>query len=291
MEGRALVVQMLIATIEQFFMAYMVVSLTDRRRIRNKYICLLIGTLLMDLAVYNNLAAKWFDTITFSTVTVIVIVFLINKDRLRRKLLIIFYSIATGMAALVIVTLVLYMCNFVGRYYIYAKAEEWSDTILMTHWSEMLIIGLYMLEIVLHKRKALRGVLFPIVILFIIPTVMFVYILPIYSRNLYTSFGYTVFWSIVILGTTLLGIFSVMSFYRRYEKVRLAEKEKAIMDAYIKYDSDYYERIQREIERARFMRHDVVNYIEQIEHHLAQNTDEDKSIASEMIDEILINIK
>ena len=286
MDGKYLLMELIIAAFEQFFMVYMVISLTDKLRISSKVFCLFTGIFLMEVAVYNNLYAKWLDSFIFSSIAVFLTVMIINKDRIRRKILIIALCIGSGIGVLLPVTGMLYFAEFISHFSIYAMAPNWSDSIYMVHWSELMLIWMYMVEIVIHKRKILRGVLFPVLVLFIIPTVMLAYIFPIYSRDLLNSFGYTVIWSTIILGSSVLGIFGITTFYRRYVRARQTEKEQAIMKTYEDYDMKYYDSIQKEIQSARFIRHDVVNYMEQIEALLADGDVEDRNAALGMIDEI-----
>ena len=286
MEGKYLLMELIIAAFEQFFMVYMVISLTDKLRISSRGFCLFTGICLMEAAVYNNLYAQWLDSFVFSSITVILIVMIINKDRTRRKILIIALCIGSAIALLIPEAGILYFAEFISRFSISEMPSDWSDTIYMVHWSELMLIWLYMVEIVIHKRKMMRGVLFPVLVLFIIPTVMLAYIFPIYSRDLLNSFGYTVIWSTIILGSSVLGIFGISAFYRRYVKARQTEKEQAIMKTYEDYDMKYYDSIQKEIQSARFIRHDVVNYMEQIEALLADGDEEDRNAALGMIDEI-----
>ncbi|MCQ2529606.1 MAG: GHKL domain-containing protein [Saccharofermentans sp.] len=97
--------------------------------------------------------------------------------------------------------------------------------------------------------------------------------------------------SILVINTFFTLVFAVIFFgYAEFvamtNRVYLKEQEQMMVAQVKDFDQQYYLLVQEEIKHARFIRHDISNYIDQIQYLLDKNSGADSAEASKLLEQL-----
>jgi hypothetical protein len=97
----------------------------------------------------------------------------------------------------------------------------------------------------------------------LVPALVLIYIIPALTKQTDQDNVFLLTGAVALLIDITL-VFMFMRFNNVSSVIREHNKEKAVIAQIEGYDKKYFELVQAEIENMRFIRHDVVNYTEQI---------------------------
>lgn len=280
------VFQLLRASFEMIFNAFVCVELTDNYRLKGKVIRFVIPVCLMYLGCINNITEGPFNPFIFSISFMALSAFIVNKDGLKRKILILLSLVLPGIILLFWQELLLYIGGYVSSYNLVGMPD--SDAILehQRNYSEMIICNFLLLIVIFRKKYRRIHPAIPLLIVLLLSLFETSMIFPVFSLNLMKHRTYVaIICAITTVMVTALVIL-IRSFYDRSSKLRAKERESIIIQTLTDFDREYYDMVREQIEETSMLRHDAVNYIEQISGLIASSDENGKSSAIRLIDEL-----
>ena len=123
--------------------------------------------------------------------------------------------------------------------------------------------SLFLIIVFLVKRREIKTVSIPILILILLPFIQMRYIRLIIGGGLPVMTSYLPLLLVIVSSVAVIILFIAFNHYndRLYEK----EKTQIILQSMEDFDREYYLLVQKQIEEARFLRHDIINYLDQID--------------------------
>lgn len=123
--------------------------------------------------------------------------------------------------------------------------------------------SLFLIIVFLVKRREIKTVSIPVLILILLPFIQMRYIRLIIGGGMPAMTSYMPLLLVIASSVAVIILFIAFNHYndRLYEK----EKTQIILQSMEDFDREYYLLVQKQIEEARFLRHDIINYLDQID--------------------------
>jgi hypothetical protein len=274
------------ASFEIIFEAYLLIAYTDRRRLKSRTLCFLIPLLLIYLACINNILEGPVDTFIFTSSMMILSVIIVNGDGILRKVFIIAAMIVPAMLTLIWLYVNLYFGGFVENFDLTELPDSEVIVEYTRDYSELLVCDFLLFEIMLRAKYHKISLILPgliVVFLMLFETGL---VIPVYSIADPHNPGMIPF----ICGGTVLTA-SVLNalviyFISKSRKLREEEREKIRMKNLTDFDREYYDIVRGQIEETSMLRHDIVNYTEQIGKLVEEQDPRSRAGALKMINEL-----
>ena len=274
------------------FLVIYIIRLSDKKSMTNKYVCYLIGVLmslsgmafchLTGMSRYSEYRIV-IDLAAFA-VTVVVTTVAVNGDGLLRKLLIIttyFFP-------------VFFFAFLMDEYFktvFGIPVSEYGNEYLLGIFKTFLVtisIVYSVCVILFIGRKVMAGYLNSILIMLLFSLMGFMdlsFLLHVAPTRIgfENVFGATIQNMIVAsVSMALLGMLS------RSNEVISRERKQSELKMLRDTNKSYYDSVQADIDRARKLKHDIANYIEQIEYLIAHPEIDSDNILRSMVNELKI---
>jgi len=274
------------------FLVIYIIRLSDRKSISNKYVCYLIGVLmsLSWMAVCHMTGMSRYseyriviDLVAFA-VTVVVTTVAINGDSLIRKMLIIGSYVIP----------VLFCAFLVDRYFkcvLESPVSEYGNEYVLGIFKTFLmtISIVYSVCVILFiGRKVMVGYLNSILIMILFALLGFIdlsFLLHVAPSKIgfENVFGATI--QNMIVASVSLALLGMLV---RSNEVIARERKQSELKMLRDTNRSYYDSVQADIERARKLKHDLANYIEQIEYLIAHPKTDSDSVLRTMVNDLKI---
>ena len=278
--------------IASFFFVYYVVSMSDKTNISDKRINYLISSILslLGMLVCHLVASSEYSrfSVRFSIVvfalTVIVLTFIINGDGLRRKLKII--SLFIFPIAIISVVINFYFEFVLGK----SIAEFGNRTILILFSTFVLaMIIVYSVSYVLFRsRKEMAGYLNAIIVMLLFSVQAFLDLAFVLNAAPDKIGNSNIVGSSLQLITASAIAVSLLNILRKSRDVVVKEREQRNLESMRDMNKQYYDSVQNDIEHASKLRHDLANYIEQIEYLINHPEKDSDDVLRSMVNELKI---
>ncbi len=271
------------------FFTYFVDTLSEKKRFSNKALQYVVCIAVYQFGAAGNIFAKvYFDDIgsilsdvfRFVVFSLIVIV-LVNKDSILKKLKLF---------------LIIFIPNSFTRSFIWLVINMYADS-FTTHiakrsmdslgsiMSMMCEIVFYVTVAILSDKKRFREFDYAIIILWFFPILGFIDVtFALQSPNEVSQIN-------LIAGSLQLLMASVICklivrFIHMTENVISREKEASKLENLRDLNKQYYETVQSDIAYVQKFRHDIANYIEQVEVMRLKDDAESRKITDEMVESL-----
>ena len=261
-----------------FIMTYSFLGVTEQRRIPS-WACYLVGIMLMVACSINNMMVNMIDPTVLFILTYVVMAAAFSKDRIVKKLITFVCYVILIIVMNVIVTLI------AGMLGVDINTGS-TDTEYFRSFSTILMCDACMISVLIYKRVKIRNAMTPALILVLIPQLMLLYIAAVildkgqYLESLAIVTGITA----IVINASFVLLF--LRFIAVSKRVHNLEREKELIAQLEGYDKEYFGLVQSEVDKTRFIRHDVVNYMEQIK-TLAERGDAYSAVtAGQLISEL-----
>ncbi len=234
---------------------YSILGITDKKRFPD-WVSYTVGVSLSFLCGINNTLVPFMDTTILFFASFLTIFFVFSKDKIVKRIVSFLVFIVTN---IVLELLTEVIADSLGM-----SPEIYNAQIeFLRSFSTIFLCNAYLLAVIIYRRKKIKQVLLPTGILMLVPVLVLIYIIPAFvaqndQDNVFVLLGAVA----LLINITLFFMF--MRFNNVSSGIRERTKEKAVIAQIEGYDKKYFELVQAEIENMRFIRHDVVNYTEQI---------------------------
>lgn len=234
---------------------YCILGITDKKRFPD-WISYTLGVGLSFLCGINNTLVPFMDTTILFFGSFLTIFFVFSKDRIVKRIVSFLIFIVTNIILELITEVIADSLGMSPDIY-NAQIE------FLRSFSTIFLCNAYLLAVLIYRRKKIKQVLLPTGVLLLVPALVLIYIIPalvtqIEQDNVFVILGAVA----LVLNITLVLLF--IRFNNVSNNIRERSKEKAVIAQIEGYDKKSFELVQAEIENMRFIRHDVVNYTEQI---------------------------
>ena len=287
MSHEALVIyQILRAFPEIAFFAIACNALTGTPRIKNRFLSLLLPFVLDYLACINNIAGGPINYAIFTPLVTILAVVAVSKDKLLRKLGILIAVILCGILPAMWQEFIFYLAGFTSSY---GMGELPSSDILVEfgrNYCTVAACDCFLLVFMLSRKGRTISLFIPsitVILLLLFETGL---IIPVFNPETAGSIDYadSVIPLMILTAATLIILILVMII--RSEKLKERERESIYLQSLTDFDREYYGLVRKQIEETSMLRHDAVNYIDQILGLITSQDEDGKSSAVKLIDEL-----
>ena len=281
----SLLLQMIAAVVELFFMVHLVMTFTDQKRIGSKAMSYLIGMALIGVGlIYNcvivNVIDVWdMSPYIVSLVCIILTVLILSKDGIKRKIL--------TFALLVIPTFVL---EILYELYLYLLLDStvFSDAqsgAFLINYSRMFLevcdITVYTIIILWHNRRQVKNTIIPIALLVLLPMMQLIYLTLIFRKDLASDMDYAMLAGIgALMFNTAINVLFIR-FIASNDKIYEREKEEELKANLEHLDKRYFEAMEHELDETRRVKQDILENIGKIRDNIesGRTSDNDRLIS------------
>ncbi len=237
---------------------YSLVQISETRRFPN-YINYPLGCLLMVMCCLNYAYFNYVHTALLYFGSLAVISFALNKDRLRQRITI-FLAFA-GMTVVVglLSLLIAYLLGILPL-----DSDKGSARELFYTFSTTLFCDICLISVMAYRRRRQKMVAMQTILLALIPLLILLYLIVLIVDEGNHSLGLSVTTGILAILINQVLVLLFIRFITASKRVYMLAKEKELMEQVEGFDRNYFELVQGEIDKVRFIRHDVINYTEQI---------------------------
>ena len=270
---------------------FLVLTISRKPRFSDRKTAVAIGTaiyqagILLELIVFQKL--DYNIHIGASNVAGLIIlsaiIFTVSKDTIGRNLItLLLYCIPHY---IVIVSVRFFLKLYTGSFSGITQSDYLVS--LLKTFTVNFSISFCVCIILLINRRNIRGVIIPMVMMICFPllgftNLIFALIIAPDKVGLINCAGAALQLYITAAIATLLSVF-----VRRNNELIAEKKEQMEIQSLREIDMQYYEGVQRDIKYVRKFRHDITNYVEQIEYLL----DHPEEHSDELIREMVSNLK
>lgn len=234
---------------------YSILGITDKKRFPD-WVSYTVGVGLSFLCGINNTLVPFMDTTILFVASFLTIFFVFSKDRIVKRIV--------SFLVFIVTNIVLELFTEVIADSLGMSPEIYNAQIeFLRSFSTIFLCNAYLLAVLLYRRKKIKQVLLPTGILMLVPVLVLIYIIPAFVAQNDQDNVFVLLGAVALLINITL-VFMFMRFNNVSSGIRERTKEKAVIAQIEGYDKKYFELVQAEIENMRFIRHDVVNYTEQI---------------------------
>ncbi|MBO4265970.1 MAG: hypothetical protein IK128_06925 [Clostridiales bacterium] len=270
-------------TILGFVVIYSLLGVIDKKRFPD-WLSYVIGITLSVLSGLNNTFVSVIDPTVFFFGSFIFMFFVFSKDRIAKRIITFVVFIVTTVAIEITTEAMAVVMGIPpDGYDIYVE--------LFRSYSTIFLCDAFLIEVLIYRSRKITKPVFPIMILLTIPVLMLIYTLSIVLDKGDHN-GFILTRTAVTAGVINIAFVVLFIAYMRVSKrVQALRQEKELMQQNAVYDKDYYELVQKEINGSRFIRHDVVNYIEQIKTLTKKGDNESLELAVKISTELEERLK
>ena len=234
---------------------YCILGITDKKRFPD-CVSYTVGVGLSFLCGINNTLVPFMDTTILFFASFLTIFFVFSKDKIVKRIV--------SFLVFIVTNIVLELFTEVIADSLGMSPEIYNAQIeFLRSFSTIFLCNAYLLAVIIYRRKKIKQVLLPTGILMLVPVLVLIYIIPALTKQTDQDNVFVFLGSVALLINITL-FFMFMRFNNVSSGIRERTKEKAVIAQIEGYDKKYFELVQAEIENMRFIRHDVVNYTEQI---------------------------
>ena len=246
---------------------YSILGITDKKRFPD-WVSYTVGVGLSFLCGINNTLVPFMDTTILFVASFLTIFFVFSKDKIVKRIV--------SFLVFIVTNIVLELFTEVIADSLGMSPEIYNAQIeFLRSFSTIFLCNAYLLAVLLYRRKKIKQVLLPTGILMLVPVLVLIYIIPAFVAQNDQDNVFVLLGAVALLINITL-VFMFMRF-NVSSVIREHNKEKAVIAQIEGYDKKYFELVQAEIENMRFIRHDVVNYTEQIK-ALRENGDRESLV-------------
>lgn len=290
----AIIVELITAVPYFISMIYLMVNFTEELGFKNRKNAYVVGTLILYVAALYNMVinayslSSDFTPYIVSVLTFLVAVCVINRDSIKRKIVILVWLL---IPTLIIELLMEFWMYFFVTKDVDALMADPVSNVYTRMFSTTFTICVNICVVLIRNRRKLKSVAFSVVFLALFPIVQAMYLTLILAPE--KSSGLS---TVLVVNVAFEIIFTVMYFmYVNFititNRVYKKEQEQALIEGLRDVDKQYYSMVQEEIERVRFIRHDIGNYVEQLEYLMNKEDKESSEHASSMLNDLKSHIK
>ena len=259
-----------------FVEIYCILSITDKKRFKD-WVSYLVGVTLSFLCGFNNTVYCFMDTNILFFSSFLFIFLILSKDSIVKRIATFLFYIGT------FIVLEFILESIAVR--IGAVVEEYSiQTEILRTYATVFLNSLYLSAVLVYRRNKIKNTSLLISILTLIAMLILGYDVMILMEQ--KSFVHI---TIAVSAVVLINLVFAYLFLRYISvraKVQQLAKETELLAQIEEYDKEYFDLVQNEIDKARYIRHDVVNYIEQIEALTAMEDQESLELADRLSSEL-----
>ena len=259
-----------------FPIIYAFLNITNRKRFPD-WICYVIGTFLLGLSGINNCFFSFAPSVVF-VVIVFMIVFGLSRDKILKKVLIIVAFSLFMIVSELIVAIIMAPLE------INRNTDPYAEYVVSL--SSVLLPDLLMIAVLFYRRKIIKKILLPCIMLIVFPVLIGVYTMAILLDKGQQDTNVFLFAGAMCAAINLVFVLTLMLFIEHTKNNYDLDKEISITSQITAFDKEYFELVQKEIEKERFLRHDVVNYLEQIRYLSNCNEPSSRELALKLITEL-----
>ena len=276
---------------------FMITRLSDRIRFANKKDCFLLGLALYTAGsllcayLYPAFGLPVGSYVILCTATVltanILSIVLINRDGFLKKLILMILYLIPNIST--------YLFMFI---YLRYKFGSYIDVMKDFHLSGLVDIFcihvnvvFFVCVVLFHKRKTIYGVYKVIVLMTLLP-VLGVIDLAFLLNTAHDQIGLLNFLggSIQLYITAAIAYF-LISLLKKSNELKQKENENAKLESLRDMNKQYYDSVRSDISYARKIRHDIANYVEQIEYLITLKDSGNEQVLDKMLNDLKIKAK
>ena len=266
-----------------FIITYSFLGITSRRRIP-AWACYLLGIVMMALCSINNMMVTLIDPTFLFILSYVVMAAAFSKDRIVKKLI-------TFVCYVILIILMDVIVTLIAGYLGVDININNTDTEYFRSFSTILMCDACMISVFVYKRVKIRNAVTPAMILVLLPLLILLYVAAVILDKGQYPESQAFAMGIIAIFINASFIFLFLRFIAVSKRVYDLEREKKLIAQLEDYDKEYYELVQCEVDKARFIRHDVINYMEQIR-ALAERGDSSSCLtAGELINELRVRLE
>lgn len=158
-----------------------------------------------------------------------------------------------------------------------------TPKIFYLQWIISIVISFLGLVMLYAQRKKLEDYRIPSGILLMTPLLQVAFVIPINADLESVSSAFVLVDSLAILLLTLMQLSLLIVFLYQYNSVQAKKQEKRVLQCYQQFDSDYYDHILKQVDTIHRLRHDLVNYAEQLQYLSDNNQDGNNTMLIERL--------
>ncbi len=285
----AILVELITAIPYYFSTVYMITNFTDALRIRSKKTSYTLGVAILYLSAIYNLVINAYSPQNDITPYIVGIgayiatVFMINKDGLKRKILILVWCVIPTVFIEIFMEIWLY---FFVTHDIDGLLLNPITNIYTRMFSSTFTICLNVCIVLFLNRKKYHGTTLSIVFLALFPITQAMYLTLILAPSKASTLN-----PVLIVNAAFEIVFTIMYFLYVYfisitNRVYQERQEQILLSEIKNKDRQYYDMVQEDIKHMQFVRHDMRNFIDQLSYLINEDSTESKNKARDLLSQI-----
>ncbi len=267
MTGSA-VLQVIAALVEIFFMVYLLMAYTTKRRTDNKVINYLFGMAMIGLGIfYNCVIVEVIDVWDMSPYIVsmsciLVTILVLSRDSIKRKLIAFVMLVVPSVLLEILYEIYLYLLLGITAFTNSDRGPYFLNYNRM--FMEVCDITMYTIIILWHNRKQVKNVVIPILLLALLPLMQLIYLTLIFRNDLAQDMTYAMMAGIgALVFNTAINILFIR-FIASNDKLYEREKEEELKANLAHLDKRYFETMEQELSETDKIKKDILKRIGEI---------------------------